>query len=99
MVESAGSGNFHVGARTSWYPSISLDGESFSDEALYEMTFRTPKRYQVVATGRLVSRRDDGKVTVSEWTSDAPFRVAGFNYGDYRVQVSQPGGIAGQRLR
>jgi hypothetical protein len=84
VVESAGNGNFYVGARTSWYPSISLGGDAFSDEAVYDMTFRTPKRYQVVATGRLVSRRDDGRVAVSEWASDVPFRVAGFNYGDYK---------------
>ncbi len=90
VVQSAGTGNFYVGARTSWYPSIQ-SGPALTDRAVYEMTFRTPKKYDIVATGRLVSRKEEGKEAISEWVTDNPFPVAGFNYGKYKSKSIREG--------
>jgi len=92
VVQSAGSGNFYVGARTSWYASI-RSGEMFNDRAVYNMTFRVPKKFQVIATGRKVSERDEAKQTISEWTTDIPYTVAGFNYGRYKQKTVTDGGV------
>ncbi len=73
------SGSYSVRARDSWYPNLG----GFSDLATYEMTFRFPRREQLVATGRRVSEERDGGEKVAVWRSDIATRVAGFNYGDF----------------
>ncbi len=93
VVQSAGSGNFYVGERTSWYPSIRNSGGALSDHAIYEMTFRTPKQFEVIGTGRLVNRREEGKQAIAEWTTDIPFKVAGFNYGKYKSKSAREGEV------
>src|SRR5262249_45099743 len=49
VIQDAGNGNFAVGARESWYPSLN----SFLDHATYDLTFRIPKRYSLVSVGNL----------------------------------------------
>ena len=80
-VSDSGGGNFTLtaGARTNWYPS-----SSFGDRATYEMTFRTPKDYIMVATGQPVDETPEGDLTVTRWRSDVPLAVAGFNYGKFK---------------
>ena len=80
VIESAGGGNFAVGARSSWYPSIG----SFRDRATYEMFFRYPRRYVLVAAGNRVEEGKEGKQAFSRWKSEIPLKVAGFNYGDFK---------------
>lgn len=80
VIYDAGAGNFYVGARTSWYPNIN----SFHDHATYELRFRYPKQYTLVSVGKRISEAKDGSTAVSEWKSDVPLAVAGFNYGDYK---------------
>ena len=74
------SGSYSVRARESWYPNLG----TFSDVATYEMTFRFPRRDQLVAVGTQVREGTDGNQTIAVWRSDIPIRVAGFNYGDFR---------------
>ena len=79
VVHKAGGGNFSVRARTSWYPSIN----SFTDRATFELVFKSPKRYKLVSVGKPVSETREGDFLVTEWKSDIPLAVAGFNFGDF----------------
>jgi Peptidase family M1 domain/Carboxypeptidase regulatory-like domain len=80
VVRNAGNGNFAVGARESWYPSLN----SFADRATYDLTFRIPKRYMLVSVGHLEKSWVEQDYGVTHWFSEIPLAVAGFNYGDYR---------------
>ena len=80
VVEDAGSGSFFVRARTSWYPSLN----SFTDRATFDLTFKVPKQYVVIGVGKLVKEWKEDYYLASEWVSDVPLAVAGFNYGDYK---------------
>ncbi len=80
VISDAGSGNFAVGARSSWYPTLN----SFQDQATYDLSFRVPKQFTLVGVGKLKQESKDGDWAVSEWTSDVPLAVAGFNYGDFK---------------
>ena len=85
IIRSSGGGNFAVGARSSWYPSIG----SFRDRATYELSFRYPKKFVLASVGDLVEEGKDGKEAYSKWKSDIPLKVAGFNYGDFKKSVIQ----------
>lgn len=80
VIRDAGGGNFYVGNRTSWYPNIN----SFKDYSTFELTFRVPKDYQLVATGQPVRERTEEKWRITQWKSDLPLAVAGFNYARYK---------------
>jgi len=80
VITSHGNGNFAVGARTSWYPSIN----TFLDRATYELVFKVPKAFTVVSVGKLEKESKEGDVAVSQWKSDVPLAVAGFNYGLFK---------------
>ncbi len=83
VVTDEGGGNFSVGARTSWYPSVN----AFNDRATFDLTFKTPKKYALVSVGKLVKEGKEGDFAVSQWVSDTPLAVAGFNYGTYKKQT------------
>jgi len=80
VITNEGSGSFSVGARTSWYPSVN----AFCDRATFDLTFKIPKQYTVVGVGKLVKQWREADFAASQWVSDAPLAVAGFNYGDYK---------------
>ena len=80
VLLDAGDGNFSVGARTSWYPNVG----TFTDLANYDLTFHTPQKFQIVASGTQVSDTVQGDQRVSVWKTDHPHRVAGFNYGRFK---------------
>jgi aminopeptidase N len=87
VLRDEGGGNYSVGARSSWYPNVN----SFLDHATYELKFRSPRQYTLVSVGKLVSETRDGSNTVSEWKSEIPLAVAGFNYGDFKKKsISDP---------
>lgn len=79
VVQSAGNGNYFVGARTSWYPNLN----SFLDRAHYDLTFRAPKKFTVVSVGKLESTKQEDGLQVTHWVSTEPLAVAGFNLGEY----------------
>lgn len=80
VIEDAGGGNFAVGARTSWYPSVN----AFTDRATFDLTFKVPSKYTVVSIGKLVKEGKEENFSVTQWTSDIPLAVAGFNYGNFK---------------
>ena len=80
VVQKEGAGNFSVGARTSWYPSLN----AFADRATYDLTFKVPKQYTLVGVGKLDKEWREGDFAASHWVSDIPMAVAGFNYGQYK---------------
>lgn len=80
VVQDAGGGNFAVGARTSWYPSVN----AFNDRATFDLTFKVPKQYTLVGVGKLTKEWSEGDYAASQWISEAPLAVAGFNYGLFK---------------
>jgi hypothetical protein len=80
VVSDEGGGNFAVGARTSWYPSVN----AFNDRATFDLTFKVPKQYVLVGVGNPVKEGTEADFAVSQWVSDIPLAVAGFNYGKYK---------------
>lgn len=80
VVEDAGGGNFYVGARTSWYPSVN----AFTDRATFDLTFKVLSKYALVSVGKLVKEGKEENLAVTQWISEIPLAVAGFNYGDFK---------------
>ncbi len=80
VIQSAGTGSFSVEAREDWYPSLN----AFMDRATYDLTFRVPKQFVLVSIGKLVKESKEGDDAISEWKSDVPIPVAGFNYGSFK---------------
>lgn len=78
-VSDEGAGNYYPVARSTWYPN-----SGFGDYAQYEMTFRVPKSLTLVGSGTLVREVVEGDWKLSEWRSEVPHAVAGFNLGQFR---------------
>jgi hypothetical protein len=91
VLEAAGDDNYYVGARASWYPNAG----TFTDLATYDLTFRIPRKKEIVGVGMPVDDRIEGETRISKWKADAPIRVAGFNYGRFRKlqRKDDPSGI------
>jgi hypothetical protein len=85
VIEDAGGGNFAVGARTSWYPSVN----AFKDRATFDLTFKVPSRYTLVGVGKQVKSWREGDFAASQWVSEVPLAVAGFNYGVFKKKELQ----------
>jgi peptidase M1-like protein/carboxypeptidase family protein len=80
VLHSAGDGSFYVRARTSWYPNLN----GFGEHALYDLTFKVPKRYKVISVGKLKGESTEQDFAVTHWITPEPVAVAGFNYGNYQ---------------
>ena len=80
VVMRAGEGNYALAqvARENWFPSTHI-----GDYASYQMCFRIPKGLTMAATGTLVSEKNEGGQNVTEWRSEVPLPVAGFNFGEF----------------
>lgn len=79
-VSNEGNGNYFPVARNDWFPS----GRT-GDYAEYEMTFRIPKGMKIAATGNMVREANEGDQFVSEWKSEGPIGVSGFNFGKFKM--------------
>ncbi len=95
VLSDAGSGLLYVGARGIWYPNFGLNAASF------DMEFRYPAAWTLVATGKLTSqtasaapaeRVEVGHKT-SHWISDRPIPLAGFNLGKYGRAEAKTGKV------
>ncbi|HKF22364.1 MAG TPA: M1 family aminopeptidase [Candidatus Angelobacter sp.] len=85
VLEHAGDGSFYVLARTSWYPNLN----GFGEHALYDLTYKVPRKYKVISVGKLKEESVEDNYSVSHWVTPNPVAVAGFNYGDYKkVELS-----------
>lgn len=87
VLSDAGGGLFYVGARGTWYPNRGIA------MANYDITFRFPQSYTLVATGRQVSLQQDGVQSVGHWASDGPIPIAGFNLGRYVRSTAKAGEV------
>ena len=79
IVRQRGSGLYYVTARESWFPSFG----AFDDRTRYSLHFTSPKKFKFVATGRLVKSDKDKESLTTDWDTDVPLSVVGFNYGDF----------------
>ncbi len=80
VLSNAGDGNFTITRRSEWYPNVG----TFNDLATYELRFRTPQKFEIVAVGEQLENRVEGKERVAVWRAKNPIRVAGFNYGRFK---------------
>ncbi|HKO03936.1 MAG TPA: M1 family aminopeptidase [Candidatus Acidoferrales bacterium] len=79
VITAAGNKVFYVGERGAWYPRAS-DSPDFCS---FDLTFRWPRKLNLVATGKKAEEHEEGEWRVGHWTSDAPLAIAGFNLGSY----------------
>ncbi len=88
-VHDEGNGNYYLesGARERWYPSAREGG--LGSYATYHMIFRVPKGLDLIATGKQVRQAEEGGQNVTEWVTDVPIPVAGFNMGRFKKQENQ----------
>jgi len=77
VLSEAGGGLLYVGARGTWFPNR---GMAMAD---FELEFRHPAEWTLLATGKRVSQVREGPDLVSRWVSERPMPVAGFNLGRY----------------
>ena len=77
VISDAGGGLFYVGARGTWYPNRGIA------MANYDLTFRFPRPWSLIATGKRISLARDGNDFVGHWISEKPIPIAGFNLGEY----------------
>ena len=82
VITKAGNGVEFVGERENWYAHAAGSGHFVP----FDLTFRWPKRFTLVATGTRMESHDDGEANTGRWRSDIPFCVAGFNLGEYKME-------------
>ena len=80
VVRNEGGANYYPIARQSWYPNAA---HGLGDYAHYHMLFHIPKGLELIATGTKLSEKTEGKITTTEWKTDVPLAVVGFNLGRF----------------
>ena len=93
VLAEAGEGSFYVSARSSWYPNLN----GFGERALYDLTFKVPRKYKVISVGKLQGESLEQDLAVTHWTTPRPVAVAGFNYGEYK-KVELPDEVTGYAI-
>ncbi|PYU05239.1 MAG: hypothetical protein DMG33_11660 [Acidobacteria bacterium] len=95
VVRKVGDGNYFCES-FGWYPSL-FSNELGVDEAAFrsdfELNFRNPKKYSLVATGHKVSEAKEGNQILTSWKSEIPLAAAGFAFGDYKIYTEKVGDI------
>ena len=61
--------------------------------ALYDLTFRYPKRLTLVTAGEVTEDRIDGDFHITRRVTPVPIRIAGFNLGDYEEATGSAPGV------
>jgi len=87
VLSDAGGGLFYVGARGTWYPNRGIS------MANYDITFRFPQPWTLVATGKQVSLEQAGAQWVGHWISEGQIPIAGFNLGRYVRSTASAGAV------
>ncbi|MGB6429143.1 MAG: M1 family aminopeptidase [Candidatus Acidiferrales bacterium] len=87
VVSKVGGGNFFCES-FGWYPAIE---NFFATRSNFDLTFRSPKGYTLVATGDKLSESLEGGTLVTTWKSDPAISAAGFAFGDYKVEEQKAG--------
>jgi hypothetical protein len=89
VITEAGNGVFYVGERGTWYPRPN-DATRFCS---FELTFRWPRKLNLVATGKKTEEHEEGEWRTGRWTSEVPMAVAGFNLGNYTRASAEAGAV------
>ena len=87
VLSDAGGGLLYAGARGTWYPNRGIAMTN------YDVTFRFPEPWTVVATGKLVSLQRQGSDFVAHWITEKPIPIAGFNMGVYVRSAAKSGDV------
>jgi len=87
VMQQAAPGLLYVGARGTWYPNRGAQMSRF------DLKFRWPKAWTLVATGRCASIREEGNGQVGEWSSEGKIPIAGFNLGKFVRASTQADGV------
>lgn len=87
VMQQAAPGLLSVGARGTWYPNRGMQMSRF------ELKFRWPKPWTLVATGHRTSRRELGDAQEGEWSSEEKIPLAGFNLGKFVRASAQVHGV------
>ena len=95
VVRNEGNANYYPIARETWYPNAA---RGLGDYATYTMRFHVPKGLQLIATGTRVSESNDGSQTTSEWKTDVPLAVVGFNLGRFAMKEATVDDKLGDKL-
>ncbi len=95
VVQNEGGANYYPVARESWYPNAA---RGLGDYATYHMTFHVPKGLDLIATGTKVHESTDGKISTTEWQTDVPLAVVGFNMGRFTMKEAKIEGKQGDDL-
>ncbi|MGE5346377.1 MAG: M1 family metallopeptidase [Acidithiobacillales bacterium] len=80
VIDDVGLDLYAVQARQSWYANLG----TFMDVATFDLTYRVPKKYEVLSVGRPVGKTVEGSTAVYRFRAERPIRVAGFNYGVFK---------------
>lgn len=78
VLADAGGGLLYVGSRGNWFPNLGLN------MAIFDLEFRYPQEWTLVATGKRISQQTVEGENVSRWISERAIPVAGFNLGHYQ---------------
>lgn len=87
VLADAGGGLLYVGSRGNWFPNLGLN------MAMFDLEFRYPQEWTLVATGKRVSEQTIEGDKVSRWVSERPIPVAGFNLGHYQESEVLAGNV------
>jgi Peptidase family M1 domain len=82
VISNAGNGVEFVAERENWYAHAAGSGHFVP----FDLTFRWPKRFTLVATGTRFESHDNGDSNTGRWRSEVPFSVVGFNLGEYKME-------------
>jgi hypothetical protein len=81
VVVKVGNGNYFCQS-FGWYPSAfasELGVDEFAFRSDFDLTFRNPKKYSLVATGNKISETTDGNQLISNWKSVMSVKSAGYD--------------------
>jgi hypothetical protein len=87
VLSEAANGLLYVGEHGTWYPNRGFAMASFNLE------FRYPLAWTLVATGHRTQINVAGGEQTSQWATDRPVPVAGFNLGKYSQNVNRTGAV------
>jgi hypothetical protein len=87
VLSQAANGLLYVGERGTWYPNTGFAMSTF------DMQFRYPPGWTLVAAGRRTELKNEGDQQVSHWVTERKIPVAGFNLGKYSRFTSRAAGV------
>jgi hypothetical protein len=88
VVRNMGPGVFFCQSQ-GWYPTR----VNWNLRSEFEMQFRSPKRFSLVATGVKTGETVEGDEIVTTWKSEKPMTVAGFAFGEVKVEKTKAGHV------